>query len=168
MNEVAFGVKRAFHGFLRVTRKPLASVGLTPARFDMLYVLFSSARQQGIRHSLAQSDLRRALGVCGSVVSRMLRQLEKHKLVIRRRCEVDGRQVRVWLTWLGWQRMKATQRWLLRAVRRLVLEAICFGKHRDAEARFWNMDTVESYLRVLRSDFADRATHYYPWGHPDD
>ncbi|MGD0528315.1 MAG: MarR family transcriptional regulator [Polyangiaceae bacterium] len=168
MNAVAFGMKRAFHGFLRVTRKPLASVGLTPARFDMLYVVFSHARGQGIRHSIAQRDLRRALGVCGSVVSRMLRQLEEHRLVIRRRCDVDGRQVRVWLTWLGWQRIKATQRWLLRAVQRLVLEAICFGKHRDAEKRFWNMAAVESYLHVLRCDFGDHATHYYAWGHPDD
>jgi hypothetical protein len=53
-------------------------------------------------------------------------------------------------------------------VRRIVFEAICFGRHRDANARFWRMATLESYLEGLRRDFADTATLYYPWGHPDD
>jgi hypothetical protein len=30
------------------------------------------------------------------------------------------------------------------------------------------MDQLESYLDVLRRDFGDTATLYYPWGHPDD
>jgi hypothetical protein len=30
------------------------------------------------------------------------------------------------------------------------------------------MEWLESYLRVLRRDFGDTATLYYPWGHPDD
>jgi hypothetical protein len=30
------------------------------------------------------------------------------------------------------------------------------------------MDMLESHLHVLRRDFGDTATLYYPWGHPDD
>jgi hypothetical protein len=42
------------------------------------------------------------------------------------------------------------------------------GKHRDPNQRFIHMEWLESYLRVLRRDFGDTATLYYPWGHPDD
>jgi DNA-binding MarR family transcriptional regulator len=169
MNAVAFGTKRAFHGFLRVTRKPLASVGLTPARFDMLYVLFASARHHSKPYpTLTQRHLRRTLGICASVTSRMVRALEALGLVTRQRCDLDRRQVRVRLTDRGWDCIRTTQRWLLRGVQRIVLEVICFGAHRDPNQRLWNMDTVEGYLRALRNDFGDKATLYYPWGHPDD
>jgi hypothetical protein len=32
VNAITFGTKRAFHGFLRVTRKQLVEMGLTAAR----------------------------------------------------------------------------------------------------------------------------------------
>ena len=39
MNAVLFGLKRAFHGTLRVSRSTLKNCGLTAARFDLLYAL---------------------------------------------------------------------------------------------------------------------------------
>src|SRR5277367_5509039 len=92
MNEIALGAKRTFHGFLRITRRRLASVGLTGARFDMLYAVrrqgrFLSGEEDSIE--LRQSDLRRILGVTATVVSRMVRALERLGLVARRR-ETDG------------------------------------------------------------------------------
>ncbi len=167
MNAVAFGAKRAFHGFLRVTRKPLAAVGLTPARFDMLYVLFSRAGADR-RRSITQRELRAALGVCASVVSRMVRALERVGLLSRRRSPYDGRQVDLSLTPRGWERIHAAQRWLLRGVQRLVLEAICFGRHADPMECLEHMERLESYLSELRRHFFDTATLHYPWGHPDD
>jgi DNA-binding MarR family transcriptional regulator len=168
MNAVAFGAKRVFHGFLRVMRKPLASVGLTPARFDMLYAMFSRGGRERTRRSITQSALRRELGVCASVVSRMVRKLEQLRLVVRERGAFDRRQILIRLTDRGWERIEGVQRWLLRAVMRLVLEAICFGKHSDPFARLHHMESLEGYLRVLRDNFFDTATLYYSWGHPDD
>jgi hypothetical protein len=39
MNAIFFGLKRAYHGTLRITRSALASLGLTAARCDLLYAL---------------------------------------------------------------------------------------------------------------------------------
>jgi DNA-binding MarR family transcriptional regulator len=57
MHVIYFGLKRAFHGTLRVTRRALARLGLTPARFDMLYIVAKEGS------SLLQRELQRALGV---------------------------------------------------------------------------------------------------------
>ncbi|HEY8038569.1 MAG TPA: MarR family transcriptional regulator [Polyangiaceae bacterium] len=170
MNAIAFGTKRAFHGFLRITRKALQSVGLTAARFDMMCALLSDphGRRNRERFSVRQSNLRRALGVSASVVSRMLRALESLGWVVRRRARGDGRQYDVLLTESGDQRIRLARRLLLRGVQRIVYHCICMGRHRDANERFRHMEWLESYLRVLRRDFGDTATLYYPWGHPDD
>ncbi len=77
MHTVFFGLKRAFHGTLRVTRGALATFGLTAARFDMLYIVAKEGS------SLTQRRLQRALGVAAATVSRMLRSLEKLGLVER-------------------------------------------------------------------------------------
>jgi DNA-binding MarR family transcriptional regulator len=169
MNAIAFGNKRAFYGFLRVTRKALASVGLTAARFDMMCALFGShRRERNQSFAISQRDLRNKLGVCASVISRMVRALEALGWVKRTRCTVDRRQLRVALTDPGWECIRKARRLLLRGVQRMVYDAICFGKHRDPGARFVHMERLEGYLGGLRSDFGDMATLYYPWGHPDD
>ena len=166
MNAMVFATKRAFHGALRVTRKPLGAMGLTAARFDLLYALWSSNRKSAV--STLQSELRRVLGVSASVVSRMLQSLEALGLVTRCRSAHDRRQRKVSLTERGLARIREAHQALVRAVKRLVCVAICFGKHRDADQRFIHMATLESYLSSLRKQFGDRATLYYPWGHPDD
>jgi len=169
MNAITFGTKRAFHGFLRVTRKPLASMGLTAARFDLLWRLLTSRRAEWLPAGVWQSKLREALGVTAPVVTRMVQALEAIGLVERAREESgDRRQVRVWLTDAGRLRILEAQGVMLRAMRRLVYMAICFGQHRDASKRLIHMDTLEGYLRALRSTFGDTASLYYPWGHPDD
>jgi DNA-binding MarR family transcriptional regulator len=169
MNAIAFGTKRAFHGFLRVTRKALASVGLTAARFDMMCALYGSHdRDENDSHLVTQRDLRGELGVSASVISRMVRALEALGWVKRKRCIGDRRQFLVELTHLGWECIRRARRLLLRGVQRMVYDAICYGRHRDPDARFVHMERLESYLMVLRRDFGDRAALYYPWGHPDD
>ncbi|HEY8041343.1 MAG TPA: MarR family winged helix-turn-helix transcriptional regulator [Polyangiaceae bacterium] len=170
MNAIAFGTKRAFHGFLRITRKALQSVGLTAARFDMMCALLGAPRHQHevATFSVRQSVLRHTLGVSASVVSRMLRALESLGLVVRRRAREDRRQYDVSLTESGDQRIRVARRLLLRGVQRIVYQCICMGRHKDPNERFRHMDVLESYLHVLRRDFGDTATLYYPWGHPDD
>jgi DNA-binding MarR family transcriptional regulator len=169
MNAITFGAKRAFHGFLRVTRKPLASMGLTAARFDLLEVLFRAHAGEWRLRGVRQSRLRKALGVTAPVVTRMLGALESLGLVTRAREERgDRRQIRVWLTEVGQGCILEARSVMLRALRRLVFVAICFGQHRDASKRLRHMDALEGYLCSLRTQFGDTASLYYPWGHPDD
>ena len=171
MNAIAFGTKRAFHGFLRVTRKPFAWLGLTAARFDMMSALYGPDGPIENRLGLYQSKLRRILGVSASVVSRMVRALEKLGWVKRQRmCDPgrDRRQIHLELTEAGEKCIRKARRIMLRSVLRIVYVAICFGFHRDPVTRFCHMDQLESFLRGLRSEFGDKATLYYPWGHPDD
>jgi DNA-binding MarR family transcriptional regulator len=167
MNAIFFASKRAFHGVLRVTRRPLRSLGLTAARFDLMFALLrrDTARVGG---STRQSDLRRTLGVTASVVSRMLRSLEALGWVRRTRPHSDRRQRDVTLTDPGRGRIRTAYKTLFRAAQRLVQQAICFGLHCDRNARFWHMATLEQYLDGMRLHYGDTASLYYPWGHPDD
>jgi DNA-binding MarR family transcriptional regulator len=167
MHAIFFATKRAFHGVLRVTRKPLESVGLTAARFDLMFALLQSDLQ--VRYPVHQSEMRRRLGVSAPVVSRMLGSLEAMGLVSRRRPEYgDKRQREIRLTDAGLQCIRAAHRMLTRAVRRLVHQAICFGKHRDKSARFLHIFGLDAYLRSMREHYGDAATLTYPLGHPDD
>jgi DNA-binding MarR family transcriptional regulator len=167
MNAIFFASKRAFHGVLRVTRRPLGSLGLTAARFDLMFALLrrDTARVGG---STRQSDLRRTLGVTPSVVSRMLRSLEALGWVQRTRPLHDRRQREVTLTELGRGHIRTAHKTLFRAVQRLVDRAVCFGDHRNRNARFWHVATLEGYLDAMRRHYGDIASLYYPWGHPDD
>ena len=169
VNAITFGTKRAFHGFVRVTRKQLAEMGLTAARFDLLSVLVISRRGELCPPGVRQSQIRRMLGVTAPVVTRMVRALEELGLVKRwREHDGDRRQVRVWFTEAGERCILKAHEVMLPAMSRMVYRAICFGKHRNGDARFRHMDTLESYLGSLRRRFRDTAELYYAWGHPDD
>jgi DNA-binding MarR family transcriptional regulator len=167
MNAIFFASKRAFHGVLRVTRRPLGSLGLTAARFDLMFALLRRDTAE-VCGSIRQSDLRRTLGVSPSVVSRMLRSLEALGWVRRTRSLLDRRQRDVTLTEPGRGRIRTAYKTLFRAAQRLVDRAICFGAHRNRNDRFWHMATLEGYLNTMRRHCGDVASLYYPWGHPDD
>ena len=172
MNQIVFGTKRVYQSAMRLFRRPLASVapGLTPARFDMMFALarrtYDERRFEECEE--LQSDLRRTLGVTASVVSRMLRSLEKLGWVTRQRT-IDRRQRRVTLTAAGVACLREAYALVFRAAERIVTRAICFGGGRTHRVEWLpHTDTVESYLRNLRQYFRDTATLYYRWGHPDD
>ncbi len=169
MNAITFGTKRAFHGFVRRTRKQLLGLGLTAARFDLLWVVLRSKPGECCSPGVRQSQIRRALGVTAPVVTRMLRALEGLGLVRRwREQHWDRRQIRVALTEAGERCMQRAHKVVLPLVKRMVHRAICFGQQRSVDARFLHMATLESYLRGLRNTFGDGAAMLYPWGHPDD
>jgi DNA-binding MarR family transcriptional regulator len=159
----------------------LRSFGLTAARFDLLYALLpteddpelgdgeSDGDGDGESYALSQSELRETLGVCASVVSRMLRSLEDLGFVRRGRDECDRRQKWVELTKDGLAAVRAAYQSLRRATQRLVDEAIGGeGGHRNRVRRFWNMMTLDDYLLSLSTSFGDTAGLHYYWGHPDD
>jgi DNA-binding MarR family transcriptional regulator len=169
VNAITFGTKRAFHGFLRVTREQLVDMGLTAARFDLLSVLVSCRRRELCAPGVRQSEIRRMLGVTAPVVTRMVRALVGLGLVEQWREQFgDRRQVRVGLTTAGERCILKARKAMLPAVSRMVYRAICFGEHRSADARFVHMAKLEDYLGGLRGRFGDTAGLYYPWGHPDD
>src|SRR5580700_8740384 len=92
MNAQFFGLKRAFHATLRITRPLLAKLGLTAARFDLLYALPHGRHRS--QRTMRQRDLRVQLGVSRPTVSRMLASLEERGLV-RRTCDDFDRRQRV-------------------------------------------------------------------------
>jgi DNA-binding MarR family transcriptional regulator len=115
-----------------------------------------------------QREVQRALGVSASVVSRMLRSLERLGWVIRKRSASDRRQFEVTLSQAGTACIREAYAALKSAAKRLVYLAICFGRHRDPGQRFVHMETLESYLGTMRKQWFDTAQLYYRWGHPDD
>ena len=163
MNAISFGIKRAFHATLRVTRKPLRSLGLTAARFDMLTAIL---RGHECGPWTTQRELRDELDVSSPVISRMLRSLEALGWVIRRRpLDGDKRGREVCLTDAGLECIQNAHKALIRAAMRLMSEAISFGNPR--KNAFLNMCYLDDYLGGIREEFGDRARLSYPW-HPDD
>jgi DNA-binding MarR family transcriptional regulator len=100
----------------------------------------------------------------------MLRSLEALGWVTRERLRggLDRRQIRISLTEAGLGCIRRAFRLLFHVAERIVYRAICCGLHRDGDARFWQMATLESLLQELRKYCRDTATLYYAWGHPDD
>jgi DNA-binding MarR family transcriptional regulator len=161
MHAIYFGLKRAFHGTLRVTRTALASLGLTPARFDLLYIV---AKAGG---SLLQRELQRALGVVAATVSRMLTSLEELGLVEREVMDEDHRCRNVMLT-------KAGRRCVLRAARVLIHSgniqltvdsALSPDRWYDPTVCRRVQDQFDHSLRLVRDAYQDVATVFYPHAH---
>ena len=167
MNGIAFATKRAFHGFLRFTRKGFASVGLTAARFDMLLAIRGSMHGDDEVGGIMQCELPRALGVTAGVVSRMLKALEKLGLVQRARGD-DRRYKGVWLSAKGAACFQAARHLLMRSVQRVIVTAICFGRHREWTQRVQHVMQLQSYLGALRRDFGDAAPLSHAWARPGD
>jgi DNA-binding MarR family transcriptional regulator len=165
MNAIFFGLKRAFHGTLRVSRSALAVCGLTAARFDLLYCLHQ--REGG---AATQRTLTRKLGVTRSTVSRMLASLEALGIVTRTRYLGDRRQRWVRLTKAGRTRIRRTVFRLHGLGSSQLAVASALGGERwyafDTHG-FFEMDKLDGMLSRVRHAFADFATLHYPW-HPDD
>ncbi len=167
MNAHFFGAKRAFYATLRVARPALAELGLTPARFDLMYALLPAADQTFFR--LRQSELRDVLGVSGATVCRMLRSLETLGFIKRRREESEKRQRIVELTKEGVARVRAVCDDLIDSDSvALALDSALGGERwLDRGYCFLEKDTADSVFRRIRHGFGDKATLTYRW-HYDD
>jgi DNA-binding MarR family transcriptional regulator len=166
MHACFFALKRTYWGSLKTTRKRLAEMGLTAARFDLLYILLEE------RDPYPQRSIVRALGVTPPVVGRMLKSLRELGLVKRQRDSLDRRAWLVSLTSRG--------RFLIRdaiyefiesrEVERILERGFCPtlrpGVERENQA-FFAMATLEPILGNLKVGFRAGGTLYYPW-HPDD
>jgi DNA-binding MarR family transcriptional regulator len=180
MNAIFFGLKRAYHGTLRVTRRMLLRLGLTAARFDMLYALPHGGFRAG--KGTLQSLLRRQLGVSRPTVSRMLASLEELGLVTRRPDQLDRRQVFVALTMAGRRLLRRAKRAFIESgYIQLALDTAlgaessrgssrdrwCTNRWHDDLNCLVEMERLDGILDKLRYEFGDFAKLNYPW-HPDD
>ena len=166
MHPVFFGLKRAYYANLGLTRRTLGRMGLTAARMDMLHVIHKKGR-----YSTLQSQLSRTLGVCPSVVSRMLKRLEAMGYVKRDVVVTDTRKRAVMLTAKGRAR-------ILRAIRQFIGWGYAeLALHSALEPDRWHSEWQthvavmrgEEFLRLIRVGFGDRASpDVYTSGLRDD
>jgi DNA-binding MarR family transcriptional regulator len=163
MNQIFFGLKRAHHGVLRITRPALARLGLTPARFDLLYALHKA------KWGVSQRSLRGILGVSRPTVCRMLASLEELGLVQRTLDYDSRRRLHVRLTEEGRRRIrKAIRHFIKWGWAQLAVDsALCPERWHDEGACFCAMDDCDSTLNAFRRAYGDVATLYFRW-HPDD
>jgi DNA-binding MarR family transcriptional regulator len=99
MHSLSFQLKRAHHRVVAFGKSVLRRFGLTPARFDLLYVVYARWEfRKRIYDAPAQTDLCRALGVTAATVSRMVGRLEKLGFVTRFGSRIDRRTKQVALT----------------------------------------------------------------------
>jgi DNA-binding MarR family transcriptional regulator len=158
MHIIFFGLKRAHHGTLHITRPMLIRMGLTAARFDLLYAV--KERRNGIR----QSVLRRVLGVSRATVSKMLASLEELGLLTRETDREDRRTRRVRLTSLGLHRIRYAYRQLARSGwAQLAVESALGPAGAEAATQ-----VLDDLLSRIREAFGDFGSLEYPWPHPDD
>ena len=93
MDDLLFAYKRVHLAGNRNARMLLLKFGVTPARFDLMRILYGERI-----FSMPQSWLRGHLGVARATLSRMLLALEKLGFVERKIEETDRRTKRVTLT----------------------------------------------------------------------
>jgi DNA-binding MarR family transcriptional regulator len=164
MHAIFFGLKRAHHGTLRITRRVLAALGLTAARFDLLYAVKET------RYGMNQSALRKVLGVSRATVSRMLGSLEELELVRRTVAREDRRQKLVELTTKGRWRIAFAHRQLARSGwAQLAIDTALAGKYADYRwcdevACRAATGSLHGMLDNVRRGFYDFATLEYPSG----
>jgi DNA-binding MarR family transcriptional regulator len=168
MHTIFFGLKRAHHSTLRLTRGELARLGLTAARFDLLYAL---RRRRG---GVLQSSLRKLLGVCRATVSKMLASLEKLGLVRRSVYLLDRRRKLVELTNRGkWRIGRAYCELVLSGWAQLAVDSALGAEGRSYH--WYNPDDcieatslLDGLLWHVREAYGDRATLDYPWSVDDE
>ena len=162
MDHIFFSLKRVQHGSLRLGHEITRQFGLTPARFDLLFVLKKRRDEDPIR--ISQRELRTTLGVSAPTVSRMLRSLERLALVWRGPRVNNTREVA--LTVRGRALMKRAMKRIFHSglARRMADRALRRG---SKAFDFMRRDTLDELLSTMRRFFRDASTLYYPW-HPDD
>jgi DNA-binding MarR family transcriptional regulator len=160
MERVAFALKRAFQGSLRLLRKMLEPYGLTPARFDMLRAIAKGGAFKGTLQGfgLYQSQLVEELGVTRMTVSRMARSLEDLGLITRTD-SFDGRE-----RWINFTRVGATILVRAMAVLGNALDLTAQRALTAAAEDFAPREHIMELLKTMRAAVGDGATLDVPVG----
>jgi DNA-binding MarR family transcriptional regulator len=168
MHAILFGLKRAYWGSIARSRRPLHEhqPHLTAARFDLMHAI----RKRDSPAPMLQSELRRALGVCRPVVTRMLESLVRLGWIVRKRSLSDQRTYDVRLTEEGEKVIDwAYYRFVIsvRAKRWVNQALLGMETWPDKDRAFTATATLDEQLARMRAVWNARGTLYYPW-HPDD
>ena len=167
MHQIFFVAKRAHWGCQNRMRKPLKKkFDITAGRVDMLHAISKASSPQ----LKEQRRLVTKLGCVRSVVSRMLKAMEKLGWIQREKPEYDRR---MWLVSLT----KKGRRMLDRVMRSYVNSGVVAVWVYKALAREWwrkkgyrkdRAILCEDKLSLLRDGIGGRgATTFYPFEHPD-
>jgi DNA-binding MarR family transcriptional regulator len=157
MHIVFFGLKRAHHGALRVTRRRLAELGLTAARFDLLYAVLE-------RLGPPQVDLCNALGVSAPTVSRMVNSLQELGLVERQTAPEDRRLRLVVLTEAGRRCIEgAIARFRGAGLAQRLVDRALQVKRRGKDVCTRLEEQLVTTLDEIRRAYRDVANLYRPW-----
>jgi DNA-binding MarR family transcriptional regulator len=170
MDRIFFGLKRAYHSSLRITRKDFKDIALTPARMDILHVLYNRGRRW--KHPIWQSTLRRIIGYTArSMMTQIMQALEGLGFVRRKGSLDDERQLEVSLTDAGWSRLG---RAYVRFCPGWTHDALTFAKDwtppdvREEEEQAWKayvsaMRRLEKLLFNVRLALRDTGCVRYLW-----
>ena len=156
MHSTLFSLKRADQASRALQRRLLAPYGITPARYDMLLVIFTTRNTKLARY-IFQSRLRKLLGYTAPTTSRMAKSLERLGLIRRKRTWMnDKRQVLIELT------APAIQ--LLRRVRKQVIEpgVLWLALYTAMSKRPTAIGSLEWYTRMFRGGLRDKAIFLFP------
>jgi DNA-binding MarR family transcriptional regulator len=145
-----FSVKRAFLRTVSFGRQALEPFGLTPARFDLMFLLRDNPYRP-------QAELWRILGLHPSTVSKMLKRLEDLNLVWRGFDNEDGRRTRCSLSPDGEKALEAAIAELVAngAIEAFVAASIG-GNRLECKRSVAVLNLQEGLLR-LRRHFLDSA-----------
>src|ERR1700689_1444636 len=161
MHQLPFALKRAHHATLKLLQPIAARNGLTPARFDLLYVLHAKTGDV----EPYQFRIAKFLGLSRSTICKMVRAMEKLGLVERSREIIfDQRRRRVTLTRYG----RRCIRLVLKAIRRReiekpLLESVSFWKCSTRDKRFDFILDLTDHVRRVLIGLCDGA---YYWFYP--
>lgn len=182
MHHLMFVMKRSFHRALSKGKPLVAELDLTPARFDLMFVLFTARMRHPDMYTpetpVTQKEIRRALGVSRETVSHMLKSLEDKGFIRRKpsdrrhgRDGRDGRTRTVELTDVG----RAVIRRAAKIVHPRGVLADPFTPRRDPLHEEFvrassdvQVDELWGRLRGIAARLGDFATLEYPTLHPDD
>ena len=157
MHGIFFGLKRAYQAPLKTFNARLRPLSLTCARYDLLHALKS-------RIGRLQSELWKTLGVTRPVVCRIVKALERMKL-IRRRVAKDRRQRFVELTAQGRALLESGTLgyWVGEDVEIAMDTAVADRCVWDKDERLKLFDRAEHLLDNVRNTFGDFAFLDYDW-----
>ena len=157
-------LKRAYHSTLRLTRRLLRRLGLTAARFDLLYIVEKAGK------TMLQCELRRVLGVTAPTVSRMLASLQALGWVEREVVDMDRRRRHVTLTKAGLRCVRRAAREFIHSgwVELAVDSALCPHLMVQRPGVQPGSRRPHTTLERLRYAYGDCATRDYPLYYEED
>jgi DNA-binding MarR family transcriptional regulator len=154
MDSTMFSVKRAFLRTVSFGRQALEPFGLTPARFDLMFLLRDNPYRP-------QGDLWKILGLHPSTVSKMLKRLDQLNLVWRNGDPEDERRTLCRLSPDGEKALEAAIAELVAngAIEAFVADSIG-GNRLECKRSVAVLNLQEGLLR-LRRQFLDSARLLY-------